>query len=71
MELIEWNYAYITELVEFANDKEIANNLRDNFPTLIGSKTLEILLVFVWQLQMLNNLAMLFFIKKGLLEVSA
>ena len=32
MELIEWNYAYITELVEFANDKEIANNLRDNFP---------------------------------------
>ncbi|MFN1875862.1 hypothetical protein ACK2FP_08230 [Clostridioides difficile] len=47
MELIEWNYAYITDLVEFANDKEIANNLRDNFPTLIGSKTLEILLVFV------------------------
>ncbi|HFL3545100.1 TPA: hypothetical protein ACG3R3_003972 [Clostridioides difficile] len=71
MELIEWNYAYITDLVEFANDKEIAKNLRDNFPTLIGSKTLEILLVFVWQLQMLNNLAMLFFIKKGLLEVSA
>lgn len=32
MELIEWNYAYITDLVEFANDKEIAKNLRDNFP---------------------------------------
>ncbi len=65
MELIEWNYAYITDLVEFANDKEIAKNLRDNFPTLIGSKTLEILLVFVWQLQMLNNLAMLFLSRKG------
>lgn len=27
MELIEWSYAYITYLVEFANDKESAKNL--------------------------------------------
>lgn len=30
MELIEWNHAYITDLVEFANDEEIAKNLRGN-----------------------------------------
>ena len=39
MELIEWNYAYITDLVEFAYDKEIAKNHRDNFPPpLYGAK---------------------------------
>lgn len=71
MELIEWNYAYITDLVEFANDKEIAKNLRDNFPHPYREQNARDFVSFVWQLQMLNNLAMLFFIKKGLLEVSA
>ena len=32
MELRKWNYDYVTDLVEFANDKEIAKNLRDFFP---------------------------------------
>lgn len=43
MELRKWNYDYITDLVEFANDKEIAKNLRDNFPILIRSKMLKTL----------------------------